>query len=206
MGVVLVEIAVTEEAMMLADHLFQPVTKAVEEILVGGDDGAIGLEIDDRQGLVQGCQQCLGALQGGLLLGHVGGDLGDPHHFAVDHDGEIGRLQPHGLAGFRLANEATAAGDAVAQILPQGLVIPGIDVVGEAEGAVMLANHLVTFKSHDLEKQRVGEGDHSRRGELDEGDLQLDSLFKCPQFHHPCRLLTGFLACFLIPEHDSAPP
>lgn len=68
MGVVLVELGVTEEAMMFADHLFQPVAKAVEEILVGGDDGAIGLEIDDRQGLVQGCQQCLGALQGGLLL------------------------------------------------------------------------------------------------------------------------------------------
>jgi hypothetical protein len=86
MGVVLVELGVTEETMMLADHLFQPVAKAVEEILVGGDDGAIGLEIDDRQGLVQGRQQGLGALQGGLLLGHVGGDLGDP--LAVDHDGK----------------------------------------------------------------------------------------------------------------------
>jgi len=48
-GIFLVELGIAEEAMMLADHLVQPVAKAVEEVLVSGDDGAIGVEVDDRQ-------------------------------------------------------------------------------------------------------------------------------------------------------------
>ncbi|MND77356.1 hypothetical protein D3C80_690350 [compost metagenome] len=178
----------------------------MEEVLVGGDDGTVRLEIDHCQRFVQRRQQGLGALEGGLLRCHIGGDLGDAHHLAVDHDGEIGGLQPDRLARFRLADEAPVAGDATAQILPQALIISGLDVLRKTERAVVLANHLFTSKAHDLEKQLVGEGDHSCRGKLDERHLGLDGLLESTQLCHLCYLLIHFLACFLIPEHDRAPP
>ena len=132
---------VTEETMMLADHLFQPVTKAVEEILVGGDDGAIGLEIDDRQGLVQGCQQAWVRSRVDCCWVTSEATLAIRTTLPSIYDGEIGRLQPHGLAGFRLANEAAAAWRRRgADPATRCLVILGIDVVGEAEGAVMLGS------------------------------------------------------------------
>jgi hypothetical protein len=99
-GILLIEGLVTEHAVGLADHLVQPVAEAVQEILVGGDDGAIGLEVDDGQGFVQCRQQGLGALQGGLLLGHVGGDLGDLDHLAIEEDREVAGFEPDRLARF----------------------------------------------------------------------------------------------------------
>ncbi|MNO98079.1 hypothetical protein D3C76_898130 [compost metagenome] len=173
----------------------------MEEVLVGGDDGAIRLEVDHRQRLVERRQQGLGALEGRLLLGHVRGDLGDACHLAIDHDGEIGGLQPDSLARFRLADEAAVAGDAAAQILPQALVITGLDVLREAERTVVLANHLLPLKAHDLQKEVVDEGDRAGRSELDERHLGLDGLLESPQLRHLHHLFTRFLACFVIPEH-----
>ncbi|MNE09446.1 hypothetical protein D3C80_1021200 [compost metagenome] len=173
----------------------------MEEVLVGGDDGAVRLEIDHRQRLVERRQQGLGALQGGLLLGHVRGNLGDARHLAIDHDGEIGSLQPDSLARLRLADEAAVAGDAAAQILPQALVITGLDVLREAERTVVLANYLLTLKAHDLQEEVVDEGDHARRGKQDERHLGLDGLLESTQLRHLRHLFTRFLACFVIPEH-----
>ncbi|MNH14412.1 hypothetical protein D3C79_740040 [compost metagenome] len=178
----------------------------MEEILVGGDDGAIRLEVDHRQGLVQRRQQGLGAFQRGLLLGHVGGNLGDLGHLAIDHDGKIGGLQPDGLARLRLADEAAVARGAAAQILPQILILAGLDVLGEAERTVVLAEHLFPPKAHYVEEQIVDEGDYARRGKLDERHLGLDGLLEGTQCHHPCRLLTRFLAGRIVPEHIGTPP
>ncbi|MNQ41002.1 hypothetical protein D3C85_546660 [compost metagenome] len=140
------------------------------------------------------------------MRAHVGGDLGDPGYPAVDHDGEVGGLQPDGLAGLRLADEAAIARGAAAQILPQALVFTGLDVFREAERAVVLADQLLPLKAHYLQEQVVDEGDYARRGKLDVGNLGLDGLFEGPQLHHSCRLFTRFLAGCAFPEHNRAPP
>ena len=45
-----------EQAVVLALDLLQAIAEHLEEILVGGDDGAVEVELDDRLGLVDGVE------------------------------------------------------------------------------------------------------------------------------------------------------
>ena len=75
--------------MVLAAHLGQRIAHRRQEVLVGGDDGAVQLELDHRLGLANGHD--LAGVVGGLmhLPGDVGGVLDHLVGFAVGVENRV---------------------------------------------------------------------------------------------------------------------
>ena len=80
---------------MLALELFQAVAHALQKEIVGGEDGAIGLELDHRHGLLDGVDEA--GVEGRRLFagGDVGGQLDDLLDLAIRvQDRVVGGLEP----------------------------------------------------------------------------------------------------------------
>ena len=74
---------IDEHAVVLADDLVAPIAHRVEKIIVGIDDRAVQIEMDDGLGLVDGGDLPLEIGAGQLLPGNVGGELHDLIRLAV---------------------------------------------------------------------------------------------------------------------------
>ena len=78
-----------EQAVMLALDLVQPIAERLEEVVVGGDDRAVHVELDDRLGLADGGDLALvvGVLQ--LRGGDIRGELDDLERLAVEVEDRV---------------------------------------------------------------------------------------------------------------------
>ena len=86
---------------MLAFDFLQPVAQRLQEVLVGGDDRAVQVELDDRLGLADGGDLALVIRVLQLGGGDIGGELDDLERLAVEvEDRVVGGLNPDLLAAL----------------------------------------------------------------------------------------------------------
>ena len=157
-----------EHRMMLAPDFLQPVAHRGEEVLIGGDDGAVEIEFDHRLRTADG-----GNLAGILhvadfLCRDVGGELDDFHGLAgVVHDRIVGRLDPDLAAALadalvfgRLKFTAVEAG-------PERLVGLAAAQFRRRKHLVMLVLDFVETVTHRAEEILVGGNDRTVHLEFD---------------------------------------
>ncbi len=157
-----------EHAVMLALDLGECVAHRTEEVLVGGDDGAVHVELDHRLRTVD-----RGDLAGvfhavDLLRGDVGGELDDADRLAVlVHDRVVGGLDPDLAAA--LGDTLVLCGLVLAAIeaRPERAIIVAVARGRVDEHAVVLAPDLVERVAHRVQEILVGGDDGAVELELD---------------------------------------
>ena len=164
---------------MLALDLVQGVAHHAEEVVVGGDDRPVHIELDDRLGLADGRDLTgkVGICQ--LLLGDFRGELDHLEWVAVEiEDRVVRRLDPDLLAALADPLELVRDVLPAVQLRPELLVLGTRPVSRLDEQAVMLALDLVQGVAHHAQEVVVGRNDRPvqvkldhRLGLVDRGDL-----------------------------------
>ena len=155
---------------MLAFDLVQRIAERLEEVVVGGDDRAVQVELDHSLRLVDGGELALviGVLQ--LGGGDVGGELDDFERLAVEVKDRVVRgLNPDFFAALADAFVFGGLEFAIVQVAPELLVL-GAGPVGRLDKhAVMLALDLLQRIAERLEEIVVGGDDRAVEFKLDDG-------------------------------------
>ena len=139
--------------MVLALDLVQPVAERLEEVVIGGDDRAVQVELDHRLGLADGGDLALeiGVLQ--LGGGDIRGELDDLERLAVEvEDRVVGGLDPDFLAALADALVLRGLELAVVEVAPELLVFRAVPVGRLDKHAVVLALDLVQAVAEDFRK------------------------------------------------------
>ena len=159
-----------EHAVVPAHDFGEGVAHGLQEQIIGREDVAVQIELDDGLHLGNGLQLAAGIVFLLLLLGDVGGVLDDFARLALAvEDRVVAGLQPH---IFALAVDAAVA-SAVMQACCQAL--PELGVLGRASGflidkhAVVLADDLFGAIAHGAQKVVIGRQHMALQIELDHG-------------------------------------
>ncbi len=153
---------------MLALDFLQPVAHRGEEVLIGGNDGAVEIEFNDRLRAADGGNLARILHAADFLRRDVGGELDDFHRLAgVIHDRIVGRLDPDFATALadplvfgRLEFTAVEAG-------PERLVFLAAAQLRRCEHLMMLALDFVETVTHRVEEILVGGDDRAVHLELD---------------------------------------
>jgi len=157
-----------EHRMMLALDFLQPVAHRGEEVLIGGDDGAVEIEFDHRLRTADG-----GNLAGILhvadfLLRDVGGEFDDFDGPAGAVQNRIvGRLDPDLAAALADALVLSRLKFTAVEARPERLVRVAAAQIRRREHLMMLALDFVETVTHRVEKVLVGGDDRAVHLELD---------------------------------------
>jgi hypothetical protein len=157
-----------EHLVMLARDLGERVAHRGEEIVVGGDDGAVEIELD--HGLRAGDRRDLaGVLHAAdLALGDVGGELDDLGRLVGAVQDRIVRgLDPHFAAAL---GDALVFGGLIFAAIepgPERVIVRIVALLRRHEHAVVLACDFVEPVTHRVEEILVGGDDRAVHVELD---------------------------------------
>ncbi len=168
---------------MAALDFVEAVSQRVEEVLIGGDDGAVHVEMNDGLGLADRRELSLGVGLAHLAFGDIGCELDDLEWFAVAPlDRVVARLDPNFFAA--LADPLVFGGliFPALQSVPELLVGRALPVLFRHEHAVMAALDFLEEIAHRLEEVVIGSDDCAVHLELDHRLGMVQCVDRCLQF------------------------
>ncbi|MNS99592.1 hypothetical protein D3C72_1340000 [compost metagenome] len=161
--------------MVAAQHFVRAIAHRIQEQLVGADDGAVELELDNGLHLGNRRQLAFAIGLAMLLAGDVGGVLDDlDQPSALVEDRVIGRLQPDIRAVLAYAAVATGVVRALSQSVPERCVGRRSALGLIDEHPVMPPLDLFQRVAHGVQEILVGNQDAAFKIELDDGLALVD--------------------------------
>ena len=166
-----------EHRVVLARYLLASIAEHGQGVLVGIDDGPVGVERHDALRPVEGLERLLARDRADLPIGDVGRDDDDAAGLAGPvRDRAVGRLDPDLAAALADAPVLAELGLAAAQRLPEPGV-GGILAVGAVdEEGVVPPEKLLQPVPHDGQETRIGRGDLPVEIELEDRLRRLDGV------------------------------
>jgi hypothetical protein len=190
---------VGEHGMVAALDFVQGVPHHVEEIPVGGQDGAVEFELDDGLRTVDGVHLAIQVGKLHPLLRHVGRELDDLVGLAVGvEDRVVRRLDPHLLAALAEALVLRRLELAAVELRPEFAVLGAGREGRLGEHRMVLAFDLGEAVAHHVEEIPVGGQDRAVEFELDDGLGFVERVgqgrkFACLRFRN-----RGLAPCWLV--------
>ena len=155
--------------MVLALDFTEGIAEDIEKVLVGIEDSAIEVELDDPHGLADGGQLPFEIRRAELLLSDIGGVFHHLERLAVHvQDGIIGGLDPDFLAALADALVLPGIVFATTELLPELRVFHALAVGRVHKHAVVLALNFVKGVAEGIEEVLIGIQDGAVEIELDD--------------------------------------
>jgi hypothetical protein len=158
-----------EHAVMLSLDFRQAIAERVEKRLVGGDDGAVGVEVDHGLRLVDRLDLAIRIDRQHLLRRDVGRELDHLVGFAAAHQRIVRGLDPDRLAALADALVLGRLEFALVQRRPEIAVRRALAFGLGDEHAVVLALDLLEAVAERIEKILIGRDDRPIHVEFDHG-------------------------------------
>ncbi len=168
---------IDEHRMMTADHLVETIARHREEILIGGEDDPVEVELDHRLRTADRVDLALHLDGGDLLRRDVGRQLDHAHGAAPRvQDGIVGGFEPDLAAALGQALELRGGEVATAQLLPEGAVIGRVAIGRVDEHRMMAPDDLVEPIAHGGEKILIGRDDGTIHLEFNYGERTMQCI------------------------------